>query len=127
MNNNKDPLQDLINIEQDARKFGFEWPDVDMIIAQAISECDEIQAAIADGESQERVQEEIGDLLHTAISLCVFAGFDVNQTLNKVTKKFNARMQGMKQIAQQRGLESLHGKDMQYMLDMWREVKSTTY
>lgn len=125
--NNKDALQELINIEQDARKFGFEWPDLDMIIAQSISECNEIQAAIADGESQERVQEEIGDLLHTAISLCVFAGFDVNETLCKVTKKFNARMQGMKQLAEQRGLQTLHGKDTEYMLDMWREVKSNSY
>ena len=116
-------LNDLIAIEQDARNFGFEWPHTDMIIDQAISECHEIVDAINQGESAERIQEEIGDLLHTAISLCIFAGFDVEQTLSKVSTKFSKRMAAMHQLAKQRGLESLSGQSIDFMLELWKEAK----
>jgi uncharacterized protein YabN with tetrapyrrole methylase and pyrophosphatase domain len=120
---NHEALERLIAIEQDARDFGFDWPDIDMIIAQAVSECEEIAEAIKHHEPSIRVQEEIGDLLHTAISLCLFAGFDVTETLHKVTEKFSARMNGMKHLTQQRGLKNLRGKDIKFMLELWREVK----
>ena len=32
----------LINVEIEAREFGFEWSDTEMILAQAVSECNEI-------------------------------------------------------------------------------------
>jgi uncharacterized protein YabN with tetrapyrrole methylase and pyrophosphatase domain len=97
-----------------------------MIIDQAISECEEIREAILNNESSDRVQEEIGDLLHTAISLCVFAGFDVEQTIFKVTNKFAARMQALKDIAKNRGLESFKGQTTAFMLELWAEAKVKT-
>lgn len=116
-------LNALISVEIAARNFGFEWPHKEMIIDQAISECHEIFDAINEGEPEERVQEEIGDLLHTAISLCIFAGFDVEQTLAKVTTKFAKRMTAMHELAKQRGLSSLSGQSMDFMLELWHEAK----
>lgn len=121
----KNPLQQLIALEHDARQFGFEWPNTTMIIEQAMSECAEITDAIAKQEPNHRVQEEIGDLLHTAISLCIFAGFDVEQTLVNVTEKFGARMKALKMVTQKHGLENLRGQSVKYMLELWSEVKST--
>lgn len=123
--NTLDPLHKLIAIEHDARQFGFDWPDANMIVDQAISECAEIKEAIALQEPSHRIQEEIGDLLHTAISLCVFAGYDVDQTLDNVSAKFSSRMQALKAITQQRGLDNLQGKSIEYMLEIWREAKVT--
>ncbi len=37
----KNPLQNLILFEQDARGYGFDWPDHEMILEQAIDECRE--------------------------------------------------------------------------------------
>lgn len=119
-------LNDLIAVEQDARNFGFEWPHKKMIIDQAISECHEIFDAINDGESEERIQEEIGDLIHTAISLCIFAGFDVEQTLAKVSTKFSKRMAAMHELAEKRGLSTLSGQSMDFMLELWHEAKKMT-
>jgi GNAT superfamily N-acetyltransferase len=44
------PLSQLVALERDARSYGFDWPNREMVIDQAISECEEIRAAIADGE-----------------------------------------------------------------------------
>ena len=74
----EDGLDKLIAVETDARAFGFEWDNTETILAQSMSECEEIHEAIVNDESVDRLQEEIGDLLHTAISLCIFEGFDQN-------------------------------------------------
>lgn len=116
-------LEKLIELEKDARAFGFDWPNEKMIIEQAISECDEICDAIDQDESKQRIQEEIGDLLHTAISLCVFSGYDVDETLAKVNNKFGKRMAILKEITKKRGLNDLHEQSFDLMLDIWKEAK----
>lgn len=119
------PLHELMIIEKDARKFGFDWPHQEMIIEQAISECDEIREAIANDEPKHRLQEEIGDLLHTAISLCISAGFDPDQTLEKVIEKFSARMHALKAVANEDGLKNLKGQSIEYMNELWDRVKKS--
>ena len=117
------PLHELIVIEKDARAFGFEWPDAYMIIEQAVSECDEIKSALLNNESGCRVEEEIGDLLHTAISLCLFSGFDPEDTLTKIVKKFSKRMRALKAVVARNGYHSLKGLPCELVLELWREAK----
>ncbi len=117
-------LQTLIAIENDARAFGFDWPDIKMILEQAISECAEIQAVLTQAEPPTRLQEEIGDLLHTAISLCLFAGFDVDETLSNVSKKFGRRMSAVKKLTHEKGLSTLQGQSIDYMLALWQAAKA---
>ncbi len=116
-------LDRLISLELDARSFGFDWPNREMVVDQAISECEEIKEALAHNESNERVQEEIGDLIHTAISLCIFAGFDTKETIDKITTKFGARMAIVKALAKERGLDSLKGQTLELMLELLAEAK----
>lgn len=116
-------LCDLVQSEIEAREFGFDWTNTEMIIDQAISECEEIRQAIAENEPSHRLQEEIGDLLHTAVSICLFAGFDVEETLAKVNIKFNKRMQAIKNLTKQAGLSNLKGQSMVFMLDLWKQAK----
>lgn len=118
------PLTQLIALEQDARAFGFDWPDLLTIVAQAESECVEIRETIAANESAARLQEEIGDLLHTAVSLCLFAGFDPEQTLAGVNEKFGLRMRKLKQIALSKGYTHVGGQDFDKLLMLWDEAKS---
>ncbi len=120
------PLDSLINLEIEAREFGFDWPDRESIIEQALSECEEIKEAIQNNESKERIQEEIGDLIHTAISLCIFAGFDTKETIAKVTDKFGARMQKVKALTKEKGLLSLKGQSTEFMLELWSNAKKVS-
>jgi ribose 5-phosphate isomerase B len=119
----ENPLTQLMQIEADAINFGFDWPNTEMAIDQIISECAEVKDALLNKESAQRVQEEISDLLHGAISLCTYAGFDVNETLSVIVKKFGGRMNALKTIAADQGLESLHGQSFEFMLELWREAK----
>lgn len=116
-------LHELISLEKDAAKFGFEWPNEAMIIEQAIDECREIKEAIEKQEDSSRIQEEIGDLIHSAVSLCVFAGFDVEETLAKVNNKFANRMHEIKKLTYELGLINLQGQSIDFMLELWRKAK----
>nr|WP_253308627.1 MazG nucleotide pyrophosphohydrolase domain-containing protein [Rickettsia endosymbiont of Ceutorhynchus assimilis] len=122
----KNPLQNLILLEKDAWGYGFDWSDYDMILEQAIDECREIKEAIDDDEPPERVQEEIGDLLHTAISLCIFSEFDVEETLRRTNKKFANRMNALKILTKKHNLLNLQGQPIEFMLKLWREAKEIT-
>ena len=117
------PLDKLIALEKESREYGFYWPHAHMIIEQAISECSEIKEALDQKESPQRVQEEIGDLLHTAISLCIYAGFDVEETIISTEKKFSSRMSSLKEVALEKGLRTLQGQPTEYLLTLWGEVK----
>ncbi|ABV76389.1 MazG nucleotide pyrophosphohydrolase domain-containing protein [Rickettsia rickettsii] len=97
-----------------------------MILEQAIDECREIKEAMDDAEPPERVQEEIGDLLHTAISLCIFSGLDVETTLSKTNEKFEKRMRAIKMLTKKHNLLNLQGQSVEFMLKLWKEAKEIT-
>lgn len=121
-----DVLKEIVAAEKDAVDFGFTWPNSDMAIDQAADECREIKEALLEGNSQ-KIQEEIGDLLHAGISLCVFAGFDVEETLCKAKDKFSARMAALKILAEERGFQSLEGQSTEVVLSLWKEAKKKAW
>ncbi|XLM33924.1 MAG: MazG nucleotide pyrophosphohydrolase domain-containing protein [Rickettsia africae] len=106
--------------------YGFDWPDHEMILEQAIDECREIKEAIDDAEPPERIQAEIGDLLHTAILLCIFSGLDVETTLSKTNEKFEKRMRTIKMLTKKHNLPNLQGQSVELMLKLWKEAKEIT-
>lgn len=116
-------LEKLIFLDHDARRFGFDWPNPEMILAQIVDECLEVREAIQGGAPPSKIQEEIGDLLHAVISLCLFSGFDIEDTIEKINKKFSYRMSVLKELTQKHGLKNLQDQDIDFMLNLWREVK----
>jgi|GEM_PF-4217910 len=56
---------------------------LNVFLIKIISECNEIKQALAEHESQKRRQEEIGDLIHAAFSLCVFLDCDLEETIER--------------------------------------------
>jgi uncharacterized protein YabN with tetrapyrrole methylase and pyrophosphatase domain len=120
---NNNSLNELLYIEKDTREFGFEWEDEDMIIDQVIDECREIREAIENQEPSARIQEEIGDLIHSAVSLCLFVGFDLEETITKVNDKFRKRMQAVKELTYELGLPNLKGQSIEFMMEIWRKAK----
>jgi uncharacterized protein YabN with tetrapyrrole methylase and pyrophosphatase domain len=118
-----DYLKKLTAIEHEAANFGFKWETAEQIIKQIKSECVEINNHLLD-QNQEKLQEEIGDLLHAAFSLCVFCKFDPEQTLTQSINKFERRFKLVQLIAQQQGLDSLQGKSFNELMAVWDKAKA---
>jgi uncharacterized protein YabN with tetrapyrrole methylase and pyrophosphatase domain len=119
-------IAELIAIEREVRGFGFDWVDLDMIVDQTISECEEVRQAKINNEPLERLQEEVGDVIHSAISLCLYSGFDVEQTIEMVTKKFSKRIEALKFVMKKYELSDLRDQPVEFLNQLWLEAKQVS-
>ena len=122
-----DILNKVLELEQDADRFGFRWGNTTQILEQIKSECSEISEHLDNNQDlcdQEALQEEIGDLLHAAFSLCVYCKFNPKDTMKKTLGKFERRMQAVKQIAADEGLSSVEGMDFNELMVFWDKAKA---
>ncbi|MBR4944480.1 MAG: nucleoside triphosphate pyrophosphohydrolase [Peptococcaceae bacterium] len=79
-------------VQQKAHRVGFDWDDAEGPKAKIVEELAEIDAAMkGDGD----VEEEIGDLLFSAVNLARFAKVDPEQALNRSVQKFVDRFRAM--------------------------------
>jgi uncharacterized protein YabN with tetrapyrrole methylase and pyrophosphatase domain len=123
-----DVFKKLELLEKQAAEFGFAWPNENTIIRQIISECEEIQQELTHDplmvSSKNKLQEEIGDLLHAAFSLCVFCGFDAQETLDNSVNKFERRFVAVKQLAAKSYMVDLKGLPFAKLMEFWEQAKT---
>jgi MazG family protein len=87
-----------------AATVGFDWADAGGARAKLLEELAEVDAA-ARGESQERIAEEVGDLLLAATSLARHLRVDAETALRRANQRFEARFRRMEKLAAERGLK----------------------
>lgn len=122
-------LHRLEQLERETKLFGFYWNNSTQILQQIISECDEIREHLkSDLESlpMSSLEEEIGDLLHAAVSLCIYYQLNPEKTLTKAIDKFENRFNMVKRLAGEQGLQSVQGLSFQTLMNLWNEAKIRT-
>ncbi len=83
-----------------AARVGFDWPEIDGVIAKLHEELDELIAA-RDAEDPAAVEEEIGDLLFTAANLARHLRVDPEHALRAANRKFERRFRAVEALLQQ--------------------------
>lgn len=122
-----DLLDKVFELEQDAAAFGFKWTKPEQIMRQIESECLEIQEHLqTPNADQDELQEEIGDLLHAAFSLCVFCKMAPRETLQKTLDKFERRINMVKDLARSEGHADLNGHSFEDLMTFWDRAKILT-
>ncbi|MGL5741965.1 MAG: MazG nucleotide pyrophosphohydrolase domain-containing protein [Legionella sp.] len=112
-------------LEREAAEFGFQWETAAQIMKQISSECAEVAEHLQPENKGNRLalQEEIGDLLHAVFSLCVYCQFSPKETLNQTLEKFDRRLQAVKTITQEKGLDNLQGQPLKELMAIWDQAK----
>jgi MazG family protein len=102
-----------------AAKVGFDWPDVDAVMAKVHEETDELHAATTEAERH----EEMGDLLFAIANLARHMGVDPEAALRDANAKFTRRFHYVEARAKaddipmaEAGLERLDG--------YWNEIRA---
>lgn len=121
-----DTLTRFTLMKRQAQQFGFVWTHVSQILDQIQSECQEIQDVISQQEERTRLQEEVGDLILAAFSLCLFLGFDGEETFIKAINKFEKRFRELKNLAHKLGYETLCGQSIEIIIELWKQAKQRT-
>jgi tetrapyrrole methylase family protein/MazG family protein len=134
-----------------AARIGFDWQDAEGVLEKIREECAEISVALAimnssstgalacpdagrpcarstprpspDPGDQQRVEEEVGDLLFAAVNLARFLKIDPEIALHHANEKFARRFRAMEEMAREGGRElaSVPREEMEKLWDLAKE------
>jgi tetrapyrrole methylase family protein / MazG family protein len=105
-------------VQGKAARVGFDWDEAEGALAKVREELREVESA-----SENRLQEEIGDLLFAVVNFARKKKLDAEQLLNQATAKFAARFQSIERLAEARGLE-FGALTLPQMDQLWEEAKA---
>jgi len=104
-----------------AAKVGFDWPSVEGLFEKLAEETAELREELAAGARNERVEEELGDLLFTAVNLARHLKVDPELALRKTNAKFRQRFAAMEQEAGGRArLDAMSAEELE---QLWNRAK----
>ncbi len=101
-----------------AGKVGFDWPDAQALCDKLDEETAEVRVEIATGG---RVEEELGDLLFTAINLARHLAVEPEFALRAANAKFRRRFGAVEEMAG--GVAKLEAATPAELEDLWAQVK----
>ncbi len=108
-------------VQKKAKKSGFDWPDVSGALDKLSEEVDELKVAVAEGSN---IDEELGDVLFSAVNVARFVHADPEESLNGATVKFIKRFQAIEKAATAQGRQ-LEDMTLAEMDELWNQAKGT--
>ena len=114
-------LLEALEISKKAARSGFEWPDAKGVLDKLREEIDELEEAM-NGDDKTRVEEELGDLLFTAVNIARWEKIDPELALRDMVARFKSRFAHMENAAREKGqnLETLSPDEWN---DLWEAAK----
>jgi XTP/dITP diphosphohydrolase len=110
-----------LRIQEKVKQVGFEWENKEQVWDKVNEEIGELQDEIAKND-QEKMEDELGDVLFSLINYARFLKIDPETALEKTNKKFKHRFELMEAYAKERKLDlsklSLAEKEA-----IWQQVK----
>lgn len=108
-------------IQEKAKQVGFEWENKEDVWKKVEEEIGELKEAIGEA-SQEKIEEEFGDVLFSMVNYARFLQVDAEGVLERTNKKFIHRFQQMETMAAATG-KKLQDMTLEEMDTIWNEVK----
>lgn len=117
------PVEEAWEIQKKVRKVGFDWPDTQGVIDKVCEELDEVLDAINVIEpDQDRIEEEVGDLLFSVVNLARVLKVSPSNALHRCNRKFRTRFNSLVAKCKERDIE-LTQENFEAMDEIWEEVK----
>ncbi len=111
-------------LQRRAARVGFDWPDVRPVLDKVAEEAREIVDALDAGESQDRIAEEVGDLLFAVVNIARHMGVDAEGALRAGNAKFTRRFEFI-EAQLKAGGKSPAGQSLDDLEALWQEAKSS--
>ena len=115
--------QRAVKLQKRAANVGFDWPDHRPVLDKIVEEIDEVRYEFDHGADEERLADEIGDVLFVAANLARHAKVDVSRALRGANAKFERRFRGMEAIAAGEG-RTLASYTLEEQEALWTRVKT---
>ncbi|MDH0447712.1 nucleoside triphosphate pyrophosphohydrolase [Shewanella sp. GD04112] len=116
-------LSRSIKIQQRVARVGFDWPELEPVVAKIHEEIDEVLAEVNQPTlDQAKVQAEMGDLLFAVVNLARHLKVDPEQALRQANVKFERRFKGVEAFAKQNN-KALEEHSLEELDAYWDKVK----
>ena len=111
-----------IRLQEKSKAVGFEWNNVDEVLAKVYEEMQELKNAISIGK-QIDIEDEMGDVFFSLINFARFLQVDADAALERTNSKFIRRFTAIEQKAAVNG-NTLSDLTLAQMDELWNEVKA---
>ena len=108
-------------VQKRAAKSGMDFQNAADAAAKIPEEQQELFRAM-ESDDQTGIEDELGDLLFSAVNLARFAGVDAERALYRATDKFAHRFRAVEELARQRGID-MKTAPISLIDSLWEEVK----
>ena len=115
-------LMRATKLQKKAADIGFDWPDVSGALDKLEEEIAELRAAIANNDKA-NVNEELGDILFSAVNVSRFVKVDAEESLTAASDKFLARFTQVEELANERNIDMMNSS-LEELDALWDEVKA---
>lgn len=105
--------------QEKAASVGFDWPNLQPILAKLEEERDELHAALR-AQDHEAIMDELGDLLFTVVNLSRKLDIDAEAALNGSTSKFYKRF---RYVEDQYKTGDIHAATLEELDSHWEDAK----
>ena len=108
-------------VQEKAKKAGFDWDNAEGAFLKIDEETNELREALASGDKN-AVEDELGDLLFSAVNVARFCGCEAETALDKATKKFMERFTITESLAKEKGID-MKNAPPETLDELWEEAK----
>ncbi len=105
-----------------AAAVGFDWPQIEPVWQKLEEEIKELKHEITDS-NKDLIEEELGDVLFTAVNLSRFVHINPEDALRRTIEKFDRRFRKIEAILQQQG-KAMQTVSLEEMDSIWDSIKS---
>jgi len=119
------PLDRAWKLQKKAAGAGFDWPSAAGVIDKIKEELEETEKAIEakrKGDDPNVLEEELGDLLFSAVNLCRFFDVEPSVALQRTNIKFTGRFMHVEKRMKETGRE-MSAQNLAMMDQYWDEAK----
>ena len=110
-----------IKIQKKVSSLNFDWPNYERVLLKLDEEFNELKSAI-NSKKEDHIEEELGDVFFTLISLCRHLSKDPDNIIRKANNKFINRFNEMENIVEDKNIK-WHDLNEKQIINLWNKAK----
>jgi nucleoside triphosphate diphosphatase len=121
-----EPLSKAQRMQERVAGVGFDWPSAQGAFDKVVEEIEEVRELLESPDRErfeDRIEDEVGDLLFAVVNLARLSGTHAMRALMRANDKFAGRFRALELLAGARNVV-LDGASLEELDQLWDEVKA---